>query len=111
MELAMTKRNLSISILTLIVNWILIVPISWSNPNTEGLISQTFTVENMTCAACPITVRKAMSRVDGVQGVDINFDSKTVTATYDPTIADVTTIAEASASVGFPAKAIGNPAP
>jgi len=61
----------------------------------------------MTCAACPITVRKAMSRVDGVQSVEVNFEAKTVTATYDPALADTATIAEASTAVGFPAHANG----
>jgi mercuric ion binding protein len=109
MELSMTKRNLLSGVLVLLVNWVLIVPASLGNPNATGLVSQSYTVENMTCAACPITVRKAMSRVEGVQVVNIDFDSKTVTAIYDPGIADVTTISEASASVGFPATAIGGP--
>ena len=57
----------------------------------------------MTCAACPITVRKAMPRVEGVQRVEVNFEAKTVTATYDPARADEETIASASTAVGFPA--------
>lgn len=61
----------------------------------------------MTCAARPITVRKAMSRVDGVQSVDVDFEAKTVTAIFDPALADTESIAEASSAVGFPARISG----
>ena len=33
----------------------------------------TFTVENMTCALCPVTVKRAMEQVDGVRSVEIDF--------------------------------------
>jgi periplasmic mercuric ion binding protein len=105
----MTKRNLLLSaVLALSVGWMLVAQFSWGTPTGESaMVSQTFTVENMTCAACPITVRKAMSRVDGVQSVEVNFEAKTVTATYDPALADTATIAEASTAVGFPAQVRG----
>lgn len=89
--------------------WVLAPTYSWSTPEGEGsVVSDTFTVENMTCAACPITVRKAISRVDGVQRVEVNFEGKTVTATYDPARADAATIASASAAIGFPAHVRGH---
>jgi mercuric ion binding protein len=105
----MMKRNLLLStVLVLSVSGLLAAQYSWSTPEEgSSYVSQTFTVENMTCAACPITVRKAMSRVDGVQSVEVNFEAKTVTATYDPALADTATIAEASTAVGFPAHANG----
>ena len=105
----MTKRNLLLSaVLALSLGWMLVPQFSWGTPTGESaMVSQTFTVENMTCAACPITVRKAMSRVDGVQSVEVNFEAKTVTATYDPALADTATIAEASTAVGFPAQVRG----
>ena len=70
-------------------------------------VSQTFEVDNMSCAACPITIRKAMSRVKGVQRVEVNLQDKSVTAIYDPALTEPAAIAEASSSVGFPAQAIG----
>ena len=65
--------------------------------------TRTFTIENMTCAACPITVRKAMSNVDGVTRVDVDFETKTATVAFDPSVTDVETIAAASIRVGYPA--------
>jgi mercuric ion binding protein len=70
----MTKQNFLLGTITLIINWTLMVPSSLGSPTTEGLASQTYSLENLTCATCPITVRKAMSRVDEVQEVGIYFD-------------------------------------
>ena len=65
-------------------------------------VTQTFAVENMTCAACPFTVKKAMARVDGVKSVNVDFDAKTATAVFDPTVTTAQEIAAASTNVGYP---------
>jgi len=61
-------------------------------------------IERMTCALCPLTVRTAMERVDGVQLVKVDFDSKTATITFDDSKTTATEIAQASTDVGYPAK-------
>lgn len=43
----------------------------------------TLDVQNMTCPVCPITVRKSLEKVSGVNGVKIDFDQKTATATAE----------------------------
>ncbi len=65
-------------------------------------VTQTFAVENMTCPACPFTVKKAMARVDGVKSVTVDFDAKTATAVFDPTVTNAQEIAAASTNVGYP---------
>jgi mercuric ion binding protein len=57
----------------------------------------------MTCATCPISVRKAMLRVDGVKSVDVDFDAKTAVVVYDPAVTAPAEIAAASTAVGYPA--------
>jgi mercuric ion binding protein len=63
----------------------------------------TFDVEKMTCATCPIAVRKAMQRVDGVKEVNVDLDSKTAIVTYDASVTTTAAIGNASTDVGFPA--------
>jgi periplasmic mercuric ion binding protein len=70
-------------------------------PDVEETVS--FSVEKMTCATCPIAVRKAMERVEGVKEVAVDFDSKTAVVTYDAGMTDATAIGAASTDVGFPA--------
>ena len=62
-----------------------------------------FNVEKMTCATCPIAVRKAMLRVDGVKEVNVDLDSKTAVVTYDAELTTPAEIGSASTDVGFPA--------
>lgn len=66
-----------------------------------------FAIENMTCALCPVTVRKAMEGVAGVRSVEIDFDAKTAMVTFDPSVASVEAIAAASANAGYPAAIAG----
>jgi mercuric ion binding protein len=62
-----------------------------------------FAVENMTCALCPVTVKKAMEGVPGVQSVQIDFEGKTATVVFDPSVTSPEAIAAASTSAGYPA--------
>ncbi len=62
-----------------------------------------FSIENMTCATCPISVRKAMKRVDGVKSVEVDFETKIATVVYDPGLTTADEIAAASTDVGYPA--------
>ncbi len=68
------------------------------------LQSTTFTVENMFCALCPITVRKAMEGVEGVRSVEIDFEAKTAFVTFDPAVTSAASIAAASSNAGYPAR-------
>src|SRR3546814_14450504 len=67
----------------------------------------TFSIENMTCAMCPVTVTKAMKGVAGVKSVTVDFAAKTATVIYDPATATVAAIAAASTNAGYPARPAG----
>jgi mercuric ion binding protein len=84
------------------------LPDAWAGNSTEAQSTVaeqtvTFTVEKMTCAACPITVRKAMERVEGVKSVAVDFDAKTATVVFDPAVATPDQIGAASTNAGYPA--------
>lgn len=66
---------------------------------------QIFAIENMTCALCPVTVKKAMEGVPGVKSVVIDFEAKTATVTFDGTTTTAALIAAASTNAGYPAVA------
>lgn len=69
--------------------------------------SATFAIENMTCALCPVTVRKAMEGVPGVKSVSANFEEKTATVVFDPRVTDTAAIVAASTDAGYPAHTVG----
>lgn len=63
-------------------------------------------IDNMTCATCPITVRRAMEGVAGVHNVKVDFDAKTATARFDPARTTIKAVAYASTNAGYPARSI-----
>ena len=60
----------------------------------------TFAIENMTCATCPITVKKALSKVEGVSKVDVGFEKREAVVTFDDTKASVQKLTKATADAG-----------
>jgi len=65
----------------------------------------TLVVKNMTCALCPITVKKALERVSGVAEAKVDFDKKTATVTFDPDKADAAALIKATTEAGYPSSA------
>lgn len=70
---------------------------------SDNELTVTFDVQKMTCATCPIAVRKAMERVDGVQQVEVSLDDKSAIVTFDSNATTAAAIGQASTDVGFPA--------
>lgn len=62
----------------------------------------TLTVQNMTCAACPITVKKALEQVPGVSDVKIDLKHKTATVQLDADKANAAMLTKATTDAGFP---------
>jgi periplasmic mercuric ion binding protein len=68
----------------------------------------TLGVEHMTCAACPITVRKALSHVAGVTQSTVDMKAHTATVTFDPGKTTPEALVTAVSEAGFPAKVLRN---
>ena len=64
--------------------------------------SITLDVQNMTCAVCPITVKKSLQGVSGVSDVSIDFAKKTARVTFDPDKSKPADLTEATTHAGFP---------
>ena len=62
----------------------------------------TFDVQNMNCAACPITVKKALEKVPGVSDVKIDFEHKMATMHLDTDKANAAMLTKATTDAGFP---------
>ncbi|AJZ56036.1 mercury resistance system periplasmic binding protein MerP [Paraburkholderia fungorum] len=62
----------------------------------------TLAVPGMTCAACPITVKKALSKVQGVIRTDVNFDRREAVVTFDEAKTSIAALTRATANAGYP---------
>ncbi len=67
----------------------------------------TLDVDNMTCRLCPITVRKALKKVDGVVEVTAKYEGRGIgwaTVTFDPSKTDVAALTRTTSLAGFPSR-------
>ncbi|WP_096526933.1 heavy-metal-associated domain-containing protein [Candidatus Nitrosoglobus terrae] len=59
-------------------------------------------VQNMTCSLCPITVKKSLEKVAGVNMAKVDYSSKTATVTYDPDKIQLQMLIVATTNAGYP---------
>jgi len=64
----------------------------------------TLNVSGMTCAACPITVKKALEKVPGVSKVDVQFEKKQVLVTFDDAKTNTDALVKATTNAGYPSQ-------
>lgn len=50
------------------------------NTNTQEV---TFNVDGMTCNMCPLTIRTALKKLDGVVDADVSYEDKEAKARYE----------------------------
>ncbi len=62
----------------------------------------TLDVQNMTCAACPITVKKAITRLPGIVSATVDYESKSAVVSFDPDKTSLEAITRATADAGYP---------
>jgi len=75
---------------------------AFSSPLLAAQKTVTLGVPGMTCGACPITVKKAISKVNGVTQTEVDFDKRQAVVTYDDTKSSADQIMRATANAGYP---------
>ncbi|MDE2085815.1 MAG: mercury resistance system periplasmic binding protein MerP [Xanthomonadaceae bacterium] len=75
---------------------------AFSAPVWAATQTVTLAVPGMTCPVCPITVNKALTRVAGVDKVDVNFEQRAVTVAFDDTKTNVNALIAATTNAGYP---------
>jgi periplasmic mercuric ion binding protein len=95
----MPNRNVVKKLLytVLLVTVVICSPTTWAATKTVKL-----SVSGMTCAACPITVKKALTKVEGVSQVDVSFDQREAVVTFDDVKTTVQKLTEATTNAGYP---------
>ena len=65
----------------------------------------TLSVPGMTCAACPITVKKALSKVEGVSKIDVTSEKREAVVTFDDSKTTIQKLTKATENAGYPSSA------
>lgn len=86
----------------LVLIFFLVAPVT--APVSAGTQTVMLLVPGMNCAACPITVKKALTRIDGVIDVEIRYGPREAVVTFDDTKTSIEALTQATASVGYPSK-------
>ena len=74
----------------------------FATPCVAGTKSVALSVTGMTCELCPITVKKALSRVPGVSAVSVDFEKREATVSFDDAKTTVEALTKATANAGYP---------
>lgn len=69
----------------------------------------TLEVAGMTCSSCPITVKRALSKVKGVQQVTTSLKLKQAVVRFDDTHTSSQKLTAATANAGYPSTIINAP--
>ena len=59
-------------------------------------------VPGMYCELCPLTVKKALSKVPGVSSVNVSYDRKEAVVRFDDVKTSVDALTKATANAGYP---------
>ncbi|AMN76859.1 mercury resistance system periplasmic binding protein MerP [Pseudomonas azotoformans] len=87
----MKKLLASIALATLVVT-----------PVWAAMQTITLAVPGMTCAACPITVKKALTKVDGVTKAEVSFEKREAIVTFDDAKTTAPALTKATEDAGYP---------
>ena len=75
---------------------------SRSSGGDEAVEEVTLTAPDISCDHCIAAIRKALSKLAGVQFLDGNPQAKQVTIRYDPSVVQLTAIEKAMEEEGYP---------
>ncbi|WP_292533640.1 mercury resistance system periplasmic binding protein MerP [Methylocystis sp.] len=76
----------------------------FSAPAWAASQTVTLSVSGMTCAACPITVKKVLSKVEGVQAAEVSYEKKEAVVTYDDAKTSIGALTKATEGAGYPSE-------
>ncbi|MDM8349492.1 mercury resistance system periplasmic binding protein MerP [Pseudomonas sp. sp1636] len=72
-------------------------------PTWAATQTVTLAVPGMTCAACPFTVKKALTKVEGVSKAEVSYANREAIVTFDDTKTNLDALTKATENAGYPA--------
>lgn len=74
---------------------------SFSDAAFAAVQTVTLAVSGMTCAACPITVKKALEKVPGVSKVKVSYEKKEAVVSFDDAKTTIKALEGATFEAGY----------
>jgi mercuric ion binding protein len=76
---------------------VLMVSSLWAGERTV-----TLSIPGMNCPLCPITVKKALQKVQGVEKVTVSYENKEAVVTFDDAKTSAEALMKATTDGGYP---------
>jgi mercuric ion binding protein len=76
--------------------------IALTTPAWSAMKTVTLSVPGMNCATCPITVKKALGKVEGVTKTEVNLEKRAAVVTFDDTRTSLEALKRATGEAGYP---------
>lgn len=80
---------------------------SFAAPLLAASQTVTLSVPDMHCAACPITVKKALTKLPGVGRIDVNLERREAKVTFDDVKTSADVLTRATKDAGYPSSVVG----
>jgi len=71
-------------------------------PAVAAMKTVTLFVPGMNCATCPITVKKALGKVEGVTKTEVNLEKRAAVVTFDDARTNLEALTRATGDAGYP---------
>jgi mercuric ion binding protein len=102
------RNKILLWIVTILVLGLLALPhlisYAYAGGPEEAAVSRqvTLSVRKMTCSACAVTVKKSLTRIEGVKDAKVTLDPPRAVVTYEPAKVGLERLVEATTKAGFP---------
>ncbi|WFC40275.1 mercury resistance system periplasmic binding protein MerP [Pseudoxanthomonas sp. SE1] len=83
---------------------VLSMTLALSSPGWAATRTTTLVVDDMTCSTCPVTIKKVLNRIAGVQKIDFRVEAKEVQVSFDDAKTTVSALIKATADAGYPSR-------
>ena len=80
---------------------------AFASPLWAATQTVTLSVPGMNCATCPITVKKALTKVPGVGKIDVNLARREATVMFDDAKTNADVLKRATKDAGYPSTVVG----
>lgn len=85
----------------------LVALIAMTSPVWAATQTVTLSVPDMNCAACPITVKKALTKVPGVSKTEVSLERREAKVSFDDAKTNVEALTRATKEAGYPSTVVG----
>lgn len=68
----------------------------------------TLHIPSMNCTMCPITVKKALEKVEGVSRAEVSYDTKQAVVMFDNKQTKIEALINATTNAGYPSQLKGD---